>query len=251
MIRLMKNLARELINRSGWELHRKPKVENTTQVPSISDQMKSGLSRISRNNIEINTIIDVGAACGTWSIAAQVHWPNCSYLLLEPLKERKETLSELVKNHDNWHLIQKAAGDTTGKINFYVSQDLDGSGIAKETDQLVREVVLTTIDLEVDERKLKGPFMIKLDTHGFELPILKGCSSIIENVSLFVIECYGFRIATNSLLFGEMCMHMDRLGFKLIDIVDVLNRPNDGAFWQCDAIFINKKLPFYQNTSYN
>src|SRR5690606_1041292 len=97
---------------------------------------------------------------------------------------------------------------------------------------------------------LKGPFLVKLDTHGFEMPILEGCSEILPDVELFIIECYGFHITGSSLLFWEMCHEMDKLGFALFDIVDVMHRPKDGAFWQCDAFVIRKSNALFSDNRY-
>ncbi|RYE45276.1 MAG: hypothetical protein EOP48_22205 [Sphingobacteriales bacterium] len=73
----------------------------------------------------------------------------------------------------------------------------------------------------------------------------------MNQVSCFIIECYGFQIAEKSLLFWEMCRYMDELGFRLFDIVDVMNRPKDGAFWQCDAFFLRKENPVWSNIQYS
>ena len=212
--------------------------------------MISGLNSLKKQNISVKTILDVGAAKGVWSIALQKLWPCCSFVLFEPLEERKTALENLISANTNFHYIPSAAGKDSSQIKFYISADLDGSGVAKDTDQITRLVSLTSVDLEIKRLKLHGPFIIKLDTHGYEVPILEGCKDIIEHVSLFIIECYGFRIAKHSFLFWEMCRHMDTLGFRLIDIVDVMRRPKDEAFWQCDAFFVRKEDEVLDNASY-
>jgi hypothetical protein len=111
-------------------------------------------------------------------------------------------------------------------------------------------VQVIRLDDAVKEGGLTGPFLVKLDTHGFEVPILEGCSGIVDQVSLFIIECYGFQIADNSLLFWEMCQYMDCLGFRLFDIVDIMHRPKDGSFWQCDAFFIRKENDLFKDNKY-
>ena len=168
----------------------------------------------------------------------------------EPLEERKTALENLISANTNFQYIPIAAGKDPSQIKFYISADLEGSGVAKDTDQITRVVSLTSVIMEIKRLKLHGPFIVKLDTHGYEVPILEGCKDIIEHVSLFIIECYGFRIAKHSLLFWEVCRHMDTLGFRLIDIVDVMRRPKDGIFWQCDAFFAPKTHDTFKSTSY-
>jgi hypothetical protein len=60
----------------------------------------------------------------------------------------------------------------------------------------------------MDIRGLPGPYMIKLDTHGYEVPIRLGAKETLRNANLAVIETYNFRIQGSSLLFHEMVAHM-------------------------------------------
>ena len=41
---------------------------------------------------------------------------------------------------------------------------------------------------------LPGPHLIKLDTHGYEVPILCGATETLRNTNLLVIETYNFRL---------------------------------------------------------
>jgi hypothetical protein len=97
---------------------------------------------------------------------------------------------------------------------------------------------------------LKGPFLLKFDTHGFELPILQGAAETLKQTNAIIMECYGFRIAENSLLFPEMCVHMEKLGFRLGDIINIVRRPGDDMFWQCDAFFLRAEHPLFNKNTY-
>lgn len=65
-------------------------------------------------------------------------------------------------------------------MTLNVSGDLDSSGIYGAAAPNPHVVPATTIDLEVAERGLQAPFVIKLDTHGFELPILNGARGTLR-----------------------------------------------------------------------
>jgi hypothetical protein len=65
-----------------------------------------------------------------------------------------------------------------------------------------------------------------------------------------VIEVYGFHISPTCLIFHELSAELDKLGFRLIDIVDIMRRPDDNAFWQCDAFFIKNDHPIFLSNSY-
>ena len=117
------------------------------------------------HNINPVTVIDVGAAEGKWTLLAMNEWP---YVLFEPLKEREKIIFDLGNENKNIHFVNKAAGNSNQEIDFYVTSDLDGSGISENgTEASLRKVTVITIDEEIKHLQLKGPFIIKLDTYGY------------------------------------------------------------------------------------
>jgi len=258
----MKKIINAFFDKIGLKVIKKKTFEeliyNKLNIKDINSNdsslsMKSGVERIFNKDItNPATIIDVGAAQGNWSIMAMEFFPKADYILFEPLEERKEILNFLSKKYKNFHIVNKAAGDNEKKIDFYVTNDLDGSGIADNGTNAKKTVIeLTTLDIEIEKQKLSPPYIIKLDTHGFEVPILEGASNILSKTYVVIIECYGYKIAPNSLLFWEMCQYMEKKGFRLIDIVDITLRPKDSTFWQCDAFFIPLNSECFKHNTYN
>ena len=64
---------------------------------------------------------------------------------------------------------------------------------------------MTTVDAEVERAGLEGPFMLKLDTHGFEAPILAGAASTIRETSIAVVEAYNFEMQPGAMRFHQLC----------------------------------------------
>lgn len=229
-------------------------VKRSGQDNLLNDHsMYGGILRSkSIHKIKPGTVIDIGAAEGKWTLMTMEVWPNANYLMFEPLEERKKILQELGQKHKNIYLVLKAAGQTHDEIDFYVTSDLDGSGIAENQAMgaTKRKIRISSIDDEVAKLGLKGPFIIKLDTHGYELPIIDGSKKTLKETELLIIECYGFKIAPSSLLFWEMCNYLLTIGFRLVDIVDISLRPKDGTFWQCDAFFIPINCDCFSSNTY-
>jgi FkbM family methyltransferase len=217
-----------------------------------SQLMLGGLTRSKNLGINPATIVDLGAAKGAWSVEALNFWPASDFVLFEPLAEREAVLKDLSSTNNKFHIVAKAAGKNVENITFHVTEDLDGSGIAangSNTEQ--RTINVTTVDLEIKRLNLKGPYLLKLDTHGYEVPIFEGATEVLKETQLIIVECYGFPIAPNSLLFWETCEYLDKKGFRLSDIVEVVHRPKDNCFWQCDAFFIPKDHPVLKFNTYN
>ena len=251
---MIRKVIRKAFNAIGLEVHRRIVQVDTPQPEYHRNlEMLQGLGRVKSRGAGFSTIIDVGAAAGSWSQSAFEVWPSAEFVMFEPLAERKEELQQLTAKFKNFHFVAAAAGESTGQVIFNISDDLDGSGIADGTNNVstTRSVNVCRLDTTIRSLNLQGPYLIKLDTHGFEVPIIEGSSEILGDVELFIIESYGFQIAEKSLLFWEMCQYMDAKGFRLIDIVDIMHRPGDGAFWQCDAFFAPKKMKVFLNNSYS
>jgi FkbM family methyltransferase len=245
---MVKKAIKAVLSKMGLTISKK----NNSVILS-SHGMTEGLRRMMHLKLNPATIIDVGAAAGTWTEKTAAIWPDAQFLLFEPLEERRLVLQNLKERlKDKIFLSFTAAGSAESEVNFQVSEDLDGSGIA--TDNLPsntrRIVKITSIDTQVKANKLPGPYAIKLDTHGYEIPIIEGAGETLQNALFVVIEVYGFYIAPGSLVFWEMCQYMNKLGFRLIDIVDIGRRPGDNAFWQCDAFFIKNDNPLFLSNTY-
>ena len=108
----------------------------------------------------------------------------------------------------------------------------------------------TTIDLEVAQRRLPPPYLIKLDTHGYELPILAGSQATLAQTEALIVECYNFDIAPEARRFPAFCQHMESLGFRCLDLWDPLYRPGDGALWQFDLLFVRTASPAFAQNVY-
>lgn len=199
--------------------------------------------------IHPETVIDVGAAKGKWSLRCAQVWPQARYLMVEPLAENQGALAAITQAHPTWQHIAAAAGATAGEVTFSVTPDLDGSAVYEDNRNLPqRTVPVVTLD---DIAPPTGDCLLKLDTHGYEVPILKGATNLLPRCSLLVIECYGQRITSDTLLFHELCAWLAPHGFRTAAIVDVMQRPCDHSFWQADLFFLRDNHPVFKDITYH
>ncbi|HVP08638.1 MAG TPA: FkbM family methyltransferase [Burkholderiales bacterium] len=198
--------------------------------------MEGALARCAARNPGIRTVIDVGASDGRWSRAASRILPPARYLMVEARAEHEPGLARTSRDARFSYAIC-AAGNRDGEI-YFDATDLFG-GLASETPPEKNCIVVPVRRLDglARERGLDGPYAIKLDTHGYEVPILEGAAGLLPQTALLVIECYNFRVAPQALLAHEMCAWLEARGFRCIDLCDPLHRPRDGALWQMDLFF--------------
>jgi FkbM family methyltransferase len=230
-----------LLGRFGYRINR--------IVTSGGNTMEVGLLRAARRAAGVNTIIDVGASTGSWSEIARKHFPRAQYLLVEANSVHEPGLREFKQRVPNSDYVLAAAGDRVGTLSFDNSDPF--GGVASTTAEAGHiTVAATTIDHEIAKRSLPGPFAIKLDTHGFEVPILEGAKAALRNTNLLIIEVYNFTLRPGALRFFEMCDYLQPLGFSPIDLCDPLYRPSDGAFWQCDMFFLRNDSTEFKSNDY-
>ena len=177
-------------------------------------------------------------------------FPRASFLAIEPLHERRDALETLKQRHDSFDYVLCVAGDKDGeRATLEVTDDLDGSTV-DGTGGRPRSVPVKTVDSIVLDRALEGPFLLKLDTHGYEIPILTGAERTLARTNVVVMEVYNFKITEHALRFHEMCSHMERLGFRCVDIADPMLRLHDNAFWQMDILFARSESGIFSYSEY-
>jgi len=97
---------------------------------------------------------------------------------------------------------------------------------------------------------LPAPYFLKLDTHGVEVPIIGGASKTLENTNILVIEAYNFTFGAPAVPFWELCRILVKLGFRPLDVFDILYREVDNAFWQFDLLFGRADLPLFADSRF-
>jgi FkbM family methyltransferase len=207
------------------------------------------LARAAARNPALATIIDVGASDGIWSRRAHRNFPQAKFLLFEPLAERQAALAQLKATH-GFDFVAAVAGARPGSVSFKVDPALDGSGVAAPGSVGTRTVPVETIDAAVASRHLPGPYGLKLDTHGYELPVLEGATAVLQHTQLLVIEAYNFQLTPDCLRFPELCAWLEARGFRCCDLADPMRRPGDGALWQMDLAFAPATSPLFASNRY-
>lgn len=227
------------------------KVVRASHITSSAPfDMRSALRRIAGHDLGIRSVIDIGASDGTWSLDAMKCFPKAAFLAIEPLEERRAALERLRRRQKNFDYALCVAGDTDGaEVSLAVAADLDGSTVGAAGD-MQRRVPVRTVDALVAAKGLAGPFLIKFDTHGYELPILAGARETLGKTSIIVMEVYNFEITDHALRFPEMCSHLERLGFRCCDVAGLLLRPRDLALWQMDLVFARGDAAVFSYSHY-
>lgn len=231
---------------------RKASGEETTaewQIFRLASTARA-LERITRRGIRIGTVIDVGASNGAWSEVCMRYLPDARYVLVEAQPGHTRELEAFCNLHSNACSLLAAAGNEDGFCYFDDSDPFGGLASNEANENCRTKLPMVRLDSIVSKENLPGPFLLKLDTHGFELQIIQGAEELLRNAELAVIEAYIFRLNDQALLSHELCVEMDKRGFQLVDFSEPMWRSKDQALWQWDLFFVRKTNPVFQSNAY-
>ncbi len=212
--------------------------------------LHSALKRRIRRGFNVNTVIDVGASNGVWTRKAMKLFGHSDFFLIEAQKDHEQSLEKMKKQHARIDYIIAAAGDRNGEIYFDASNLFGGIASDAPFEKNCITVPVITIDSIIEKKGLKPPYLLKLDTHGFEVPIFEGARETLKQTGLIIVETYNFKLTSDSLRFHEMCSYMEARGFRCIDICEPMHRPRDGAFWQMDLFFAPADREEFKSNTY-
>ncbi len=252
----VKALVQKTLGRFGYRVSRissapprVPPVPDWTQQPT----MTGALRRAQFRGVAVNTVIDVGASDGRWSEKCLQVFPDANYLLMEALAAHESKLREFAQIHQNVTFVLAAAGDQEGQVHFKNAGDpFSGAASHRPFESNDSVVALTTIDSQVSRRNLPAPYLIKLDTHGFEAAIFAGAAKTLEQTAIVIVEAYNFELqrAEQTFRFHELCAFMETLGFRCSDLVDPAYREKDYMFWQMDLFFEPESRPEFNYNAF-
>ncbi|HEY9848968.1 MAG TPA: FkbM family methyltransferase [Leptolyngbyaceae cyanobacterium] len=242
----IKQTIKWLINSSvsnlGLEIRRK------TVTDSVNRQTLLGsLQNIKKLGFEPKTVIDVGAAAGTFQLYET--FPNAKHILIEPLEENKPYLEKIVSQYKDCEYLIAVATKTPGTAVLNVHPDLEGSSLYLECEDSnvngsPRTVPAIALDDICLDRNYQSPYLIKIDVQGAELDVLAGATEILKQTEYVILEVVLFEFFKNGPQFYDTIDFMKQRGFVVYDILDYWYRPLDNAMSQVDIAFVKESGQF-------
>jgi FkbM family methyltransferase len=190
---------------------------------------------------DIRTVIDVGIAFGTPPIYRA--FPRARYFLIEPVAECRPVLEKL-KQSLNAEYFLVAAGAENRHVMLNVHEDISGSSLfpqaeGKELDGEARLTLMRRLDSLLPQ-SLEHPVLLKIDTQGAELEVLKGLGTRIAEIDVLILETTTMPMRHGIPQFADIVRFCDDAGFAVYDVLEGHMRSLDGALAQIDLAFVRK-----------
>jgi FkbM family methyltransferase len=187
-----KAYLKNLFSRCGVEVRRQSKVPFGTSW--IAD-----LAFFSKGNKPIN-ILDVGANKGQTALSLGRAFNKARIYCFEPAPSTFETLKHQIRSNRNIRPYHLALGEApgTGRVtnvplsggNTLLLEEKGTEAAAKAV-----EVRISTVDEFCSEMRVEEVELLKIDTEGYEMNVLKGAEQLLlkGKIKFIVAECDFFR----------------------------------------------------------
>ena len=161
-------------------------------------------------------IFDIGANLGNHTLFWATHLSYEKIFSFEPFIPNYERLyNNITQNSlENVFPICKAIGSKKGytTVSEFHEENYGGTTLNAEVSETIGEIKVTDVDSFCREERISHVDFIKIDTEGFELSVLDGMQSILENShpDLWI------EVSTKS--FYDVMKRLSKLNYVLLDV---------------------------------
>ena len=195
------------------------------------------LRSVNKLPININSIFDIGAFKGEWSIEAQKVFKYAQFQLFDI---NPYLLKNPIKLKGNFHNV--LLSDTIKNVEYF---RLNGTGDSyfKEKSEFYEHVTpekiqTNTLDNIVNSSSglIPDPDLIKIDSQGSELEIFAGAKKILKDLKVVIVELPLVEYNSGAPNFSEYTEFFINLGFFPFQLIEV-HRSNK-TIVQIDIAFL-------------
>lgn len=187
-------------------------------------------------------MVDVGCRWG-FAAAWEQLGDHCQVVGFDPDVAECERLREHYRDRPQVEIVPLALGRVAGPATLHVTKDPSGNSLYPTVTDVVErfpalaggqvertfEVSLTTLDEWCERAGRAGVDVIKIDTQGSELDVLKGAERALASVRAVEVEVEFNPLYEGVALFGDIDRYLRERGFVLWRLRDLAHYAQVGA----------------------
>jgi FkbM family methyltransferase len=211
MMRVKKKIQRLLESR--FHLH----------VDSTRPHGRDDCHDIRASGLPIRMIFDAGANDGASARKFLDAFPDATIHSFEPVGSTFDALRRNMENEARVHCHRLALGAAEGEATIYLTQHTSMNSLIRPEHVLGEETVLvTTIDAFAQAKAIDRADLLKIDTEGNDLEVLRGAERMLRDGRIaFVLAEVGFhRGDCRHVLFDDVRDFLAPHGFAVFGIYD-------------------------------
>lgn len=203
----------------------KSRVENLLgrQITRIENHGYSDCFDIRRSGCAVSTVFDVGSNVGWYASKYLAAFPDAKIYCFEPVGTTFQILQTNMAPHVNVECHNIALGREDGHAEIYVADTSAKSSLIEQPESLRTEPVkVRTVDTFAAENNVNRIDLLKVDTEGFDLEVLKGANEMLSSgrVAFVLAEITFDPGETTLVLFDDIRAYLLPLGFSVFGVYD-------------------------------
>jgi FkbM family methyltransferase len=236
---IVKSAFRHLIERAGYRIY-------APQELPIGFSWLLDVERLSGSRDAIKTIFDVGANVGQTALLLSNRFPEARIYSFEPLTSTFEQLRQNVGRLANIVCEHCALGDETKMVELYPKTSSQRNSLVPEfnvaTGQQAETIHVIKADEFIVRKSLSCIDLLKTDTEGFDLEVMKGAATALKEcrVGLILSEVGFHPERRHHTYLPDLQAYLAQHDYELYGIYD--QNHYDGRIDYADALFVNAQI---------
>jgi FkbM family methyltransferase len=200
-------------------------------------------------NNPIKTIFDVGANDGETALSVLEEFPEARVLSFEPHPSTFAKLVARVGSSPRFRGFNLALGTDIGEVEMIEYDESKTNSLTPDSQFAKRfktqgrsiRVKETTLDSFCSENLIDRIDLLKIDTEGFDLVVLQGCSSMLRKQSIRFILVEFNELQPREGVFGGALMPFENMlspfGFRFVASYNDYIKTQGEMFFVSNALF--------------
>lgn len=205
------------------------------------------------SRLGIDHVIDVGANRGQYALDIRRNGYKGKITSLEPIPEMFELVKKRSECDVDWEVKNLAIGDSAGKAELYVTENMVSSSLLMPSESRVAinvnsnvsrttVVEVNTLDMLHDLKLIhcENSYGLKIDAQGFEDRVLNGGEKVISMAKMIEIELSFYPLYKDQRSGMELLNYLYNKGWVPISFSSECIDPDTYFVLQNDVIFVRK-----------
>ena len=204
--------------------------------------------------LDVDTVLDVGANVGQYASALRTSGFPGRIVSFEPLSDAYAQLARRAARDERWTAVRSAVGAEPGSLEIHIAANSHSSSLltmnsthldaAPHSRTVGSETVEVTTIADAVQRYAVTPerTLLKIDTQGYEAPVLDGAGDLLGRFALVQLELSFVPLYDGQALYPELVARLAGLGFEWYGVDSAFVDPRTGRMLQVDGLFARRDL---------
>jgi FkbM family methyltransferase len=236
-----------VLHRLGYEINKPPE----KAWLEWQERTTTAARRRILPKFDIDLVVDIGANMGQYGHSIREIGYRGPIVSFEPQRACMPKLKAAALADGNWKVFNLALGAAEGELELHVAGNSLSSSLlpmleshaaaAPESRYVATEITpVRTIDMELSVAPYASAksIWLKIDTQGYEWPVLEGATETLKRCSVLEVELSFHPLYEGQRLFPEIVAELDKRGFALHSMDEVFVEPATQRLLQVDGVFV-------------